>query len=253
MSSALADRQYAGQPPTGILRRAALILDVFAERAGTGPAGLNLTQVAAATGLPPASVHRALEQLVSLGWLHREGMEYRLGMRLAALGSAAVTDEALRLAALPVLRRLHQQTGCVVQLGILEGDEVMYLERIGGESVPAIKSRVGSRIPARRSTIGTALLAQDSSSSAVDREVAEVDRSRIAYRRDGCLEGFACLAAPVGPEGRGRAAAISVFGQARRIEADRHVRPALQSAAAAVWQRLNSPSARHPEGEKVRA
>lgn len=253
MSASLPDDQSAGQPPTGLLRRAARILDVFAERTGTSPGGLNLTQVAVATGLPQASVHRALEQLVSLGWLRREGMEYRLGMRLAELGSAAVNNDALRLAALPVLRRLHQQTGCIVQLGVLEGDEVMYLERIGGESVPAIKTRVGSRMPAKRSTIGAALLALDSPPSAVDRDIASVRQSRIVYSRGGCLEGFACLAVPVGPEGRSRAAAISLFGRAQRIDNNRPIRASLQSAAATVWQRLNAPAPRDHVGEKVRA
>lgn len=253
MSSPIPGEQDSGHPPTGVLRRAALILDVFATRTRTRPGGLNLTQVAVATGLPQASVHRALEQLVALGWLRRDGMEYCLGLRLAELGSAAVHDDALRLAALPSLRWLHHQTGCIVQLGVLDGDEVVYLERIGGESVPAIKTRVGSRTPARRSTIGTALLALDSPPSVVDLEIVRVRESRIAYKRDGCLEGFACLAAPIGPQGRSRAAAVSVFGAAQRVDHDRQVRTSLQSAAATIWQRLNAPAVPPSSGEKARA
>lgn len=232
--------QDHGAPPGGVLRRAARILDAFASKTASRPTGLNLTQIVSATGLPLASVHRTLEQLVALGWLRREGMEYRLGMRLAELGSAAVNDDALRLAALPSMRWLHQQTRCVVQLGTLDGDEVVYLERIGGESVPAIKTRVGSRMPARQSTIGAALLALDPEASVVDLDIARVRESRIAYRRDGCLEGFACVAAPIGPHGRGPAAAISVFGTAQRIAGDELVRRGLQTAAAAIWQRLNT-------------
>lgn len=242
-----------GRPPIGVLRRAARILDVFAAEAGTSPAGLTLTQVALVTGLPQASVHRTLEQLVALDWLRREGMRYRLGMRMVELGSAAVNDDALRLAALPSLRWLHQQTGCIVQLGVLDGDDVVYLERIGGESVSAIKTRAGSRMPARQSTIGTALLALASSPCVVDLEVMRVRESRIAYKRDGCLEGFACLAAPIGPQGYGRAAAISVFGPARRVDNEQRVRIPLQSAAAAIWQRLNAPATPRTVAEKARA
>lgn len=238
----------AGHPPTGVLRRAALILDVFAARAGALPAGLTLTQISSATGLPQASVHRALEQLVTLGWLRRDGMEYRLGMRLAELGSAAVGDDDLRLAALPSLRWLHQKTGCVVQLGVLDGDEVEYLERIGGETVPEIRTRVGSRTPARRSTIGTALLALDTSGTSGDPEIVRIRESRLAFQRDGCLQGYSCLAAPIGPQGHARAAAVSVFGVAERVERDRQVRHSLQSAAAAIWHRLNAPAAPRPHG-----
>lgn len=253
MSSRNPEELDPGQPPTGVLRRAARILDVFAAKAGTSPAGLTLTQVVVATGLPQASVHRALEQLVALDWLRREGMEYRLGMRMVELGSVAVDADALRLAALPSLRWLHQQTGCIVQLGVLDGDDVVYLERIGGESLPAIKTRAGSRTPARQSTIGTALLALESAPSVVDLAIVRVRESRIAYKRDGCLEGFACLAAPIGPQGYGRPAAISVFGSARRVDNEQQVRIPLQSAAAAIWQRLNAPATPHPMAEKVRA
>lgn len=238
----------AGEPPTGVLRRAALILDVFATRARTPRGGLTLTQIASATGLPQASVHRALEQLVTLGWLRRDGMEYRLGMRLAELGAAAVGDDELRLAALPSLRWLHQMTGCVIHLGVLDGDAVEYLERIGGEDVPEIRSRAGSRHPARRTAIGTALLALESRGPSDDPEIDRIRESRLASRRDGCLPGYACLAAPIGPPGHGRAAAVSVFGVADRVESDRQIRHCLQSAAAAIWQRLNAPAATRRSG-----
>lgn len=241
MSSNLVELDL-GAPPSGVLRRAALILDVFTAKTASRSSGLNLTQIVSATGLPQASVHRTLEQLVTLGWLRREGMQYRLGMRLAELGSAAVDDDALRLAALPSMRWLHQQTRSVVQLATLDGDEVVCLERIGGESVPAIKTRVGSRMPARHSTIGAALLSLEPGGRDTDLDILHVRESRIAYRRDGCLEGFACLAAPIGPAGRSHAAALSVFGVAQQIADDEQVRRWVQTAAAAIWRRLNTTS-----------
>lgn len=95
-SSTLVELDH-GAPPGGVLRRAAHILDAFVARASSRSTGLNLTQIVSATGLPQASAHRTLEQLVGLGWLRREGMEYQLGMRLAELGSAAINNDALRL------------------------------------------------------------------------------------------------------------------------------------------------------------
>ncbi len=110
--------------PTGTLQRAAVILDVF-----EGADRLNLSQIVAATGLPRTSVHRALEQLVALRWVYREGMDYQLGMRMIELGAAAAQQNALRRAALPSLRRLHQLTGCVVHLAVRDGSEAVYLEK----------------------------------------------------------------------------------------------------------------------------
>ncbi|ORI11932.1 transcriptional regulator [Rhodococcus sp. 1163] len=228
------------EPPTGVLRRAARILDTFEAQAGGLAGGLNLTQVVAATGLPVSSVHRALEQMVSLRWLHRQGMEYRLGMRLTELGSAAADADALRQAALPSLRWLHHNTGFVVHLGVLDGTDVVYLEKIGGESIPDIQSRVGSRMPAHSSTIGKALLALDRTVDAERSEIDQVRESRIAYARERCIKGFSCVAAPIGPQRWGDAAAISVFGATARVDTDEQLRMSLQAAAADIWRRLNT-------------
>lgn len=95
-------------------------------------------------------------------------------------------------------------------------------------------------MPATNSTIGTALLSIDPSPVAADSEVLRVRQSRIAYQRDGCLEGFACLAAPVGPQRRHDA--VSVFGAAHRIDQNDQVRVPLQNAASVIWQRLNARS-----------
>jgi DNA-binding IclR family transcriptional regulator len=88
--------------------------------------------------LPLSSVHRALEQLVALRWVHRHGKDYRLGMRIIELGSAASQQNVLRRAALPSLHWLHRVTGCIVHLGVLDGDEVVYLEKVGGELVTRV-------------------------------------------------------------------------------------------------------------------
>jgi len=108
----------SGDTPTGVLRRAALILDAF-----DGADRLNLSQIVAATGLPQSSAHRLLEHLVTLQWIRRDHMDYRLGLRVIELGARAVQQNSLRRAALPSLRWLHQRTGCVVHLGVLDGAE----------------------------------------------------------------------------------------------------------------------------------
>src|SRR5699024_8647090 len=125
-------------------------------------------------------------------------------------------------------------------LGVLDGAEVVYVEKIGGESVPDIQSRVGSRLSAKTSTIGTALLALDGAAGETGPEIERVRENRIAYERGRCLKGFSCVAAPIGPEGRADAAAISVFGADSRTGTDMQLCHSLQTAAAHIWRRLNA-------------
>ncbi|MFD1812060.1 IclR family transcriptional regulator [Rhodococcus gannanensis] len=226
----------AGGDTTGSLPRAALILGAF-----TGDRRLNLTQIVAATGLPRSSVHRALEQLVALRWVHREGMDYQLGMRMIEFGAVAAQQNTLRRAALPSLHWLHRQTGCVVHLGVLDGPEVVYLEKVGGELLPTVRSHVGGRLPARSSTIGTALLAVAEDTPDLDR----VRERRVSYGREKCIPGFSCVAVPIGPVDRTEsAAAISVFGPAATID-DTQVVLSAQTAAARIWRRISGAESRH--------
>ncbi|MGY0501522.1 IclR family transcriptional regulator [Nocardia sp. FBN12] len=226
----------SGDAPTGVLQRAALILDAF-----DGADCLNLSQIVAATGLPRSSVHRMLEQLVALQWVHRDHMNYQLGMRMIELGATAAQQNSLRRAALPSLRWLHQTTGCIVHLGVLDGADVVYLEKVGGELVPSIRSRVGSRIPAHSSTIGKALLAVDGSARVGSPDIQRVRESRIAFGREQCMKGFSCAAAPIGQIDHEGAAAVSVFGSATKIGPDKQLRLAVQTAAADIWHRVHAP------------
>ncbi|MEV0076201.1 IclR family transcriptional regulator [Nocardia neocaledoniensis] len=228
-------RHRSGDAPTGVLQRAALILDAF-----DGADRLNLSQIVAATGLPRTSVHRALEHLVTLRWIQRDHMDYQLGMRMIELGATAIQQNSLRQAALPSLQWLHRVTGCIVHLGVLDGTDVVYLDKVGGELAPGIRSRVGTRLPAYSSTIGKALLAVDGSARFGSPDIHRVRESRIAYGREQCMKGFSCAAAPIGQLDREGAAAVSVFGSVTKVGVDRQVRMAVQTAAADIWRRAHA-------------
>ncbi|MFX1758399.1 MULTISPECIES: helix-turn-helix domain-containing protein [unclassified Rhodococcus (in: high G+C Gram-positive bacteria)] len=217
--------------PKGTIQRTALILSALenAER-------LTLSRIVAATGLSRTSVHRALEQLVELRWVHRDGMDYQLGLRMIELGSAAAQHNMVRRAALPTLHRLHRISGCVVHLGVLDGDDAVYLEAIGDEGSAVSNSRAGKRLPAASSTIGRALLAALGSDSP---EAERVRQTRLAYDQEQCRKGFGCAAVPIGRIDTGQAAALSVFGPSARI-GDRRLLASAQSAAAEIWRRIQA-------------
>ncbi|GAA3130591.1 hypothetical protein GCM10020255_004220 [Rhodococcus baikonurensis] len=66
---------------------------------------------------------------------------------------------SLREAAAPFLHELHQQTGMVVHLTVLDGPDVVDLDKVGGRFAAAIPSRVGGHAPAHCTAGGKAILA----------------------------------------------------------------------------------------------
>ncbi|MGI5472698.1 IclR family transcriptional regulator [Streptomyces sp. CA-132043] len=239
-----------------LLEKAALVLGAFK---GATPR-LTLTEVVRRSGLPRSSVHRILDQLVRLGWLERDGRDYRLGMGMLELGATAAHHNRLRRAALPHLHALHERTGHVVHLAVLDGPEVVYLERHGGTADASVPSRIGGRQPAYCTGTGKAILAF--SEEALVAEVlraglrprtphtlvrprsfrAELTRVRergVAYDREEAFRGVACVAAPL--RGAGRAvAAVSVCGNGIHRELER-LAPMVLGTARSVWAALYGP------------
>jgi DNA-binding IclR family transcriptional regulator len=121
---------------------------------------LTLTQLSRRTGLPMATTHRLAAELTTWGALERDSRgRYRIGLRLWEVGSLAPRGLGLREAALPFLEDLYEATHQNVQLAVLDGAEVVYLERIPGRDSVSVLTRVGGRWPAHITGVGLAMLA----------------------------------------------------------------------------------------------
>ena len=121
---------------------------------------LSLTQLSRRAGLPLATAHRLVGELAAWGALERDaGGRYRIGLRLWEVGSLAPRGLGLREAALPFLEDLYEATHENVQLAVLDGIEVVYLERIAGRTSVGVRTRVGGRWPAHSTGVGLVLLA----------------------------------------------------------------------------------------------
>lgn len=239
----------AVETPSAVLDRVSLVLDAF-----DGPGRLTLAQIVRRTGLPRSSAHRMLERLVQLRWLRRNGRDYELGMRLVELGSLAVHQDRLHRAAVPLLHDLHRATGLVVHLAVLDGTDVVYLEKIGDRMAAAVPSRVGARHPAHCSAVGKAMLAyaEGLDCEAVDfggrrtkysigspaqlrGELAKVHTHGIAFDREEALAGFGCVAAPIGGQGEA-VAAVSVCGPMNRMMFDQRLVAPVRMTAMGIWR-----------------
>lgn len=213
---------------------------------------LTLHELTERTGLPKSTVHRMADQLVELDWLERDVSGYRIGMRLFEIGGLASRRSRLSDLAYPHLHALSVATGLAVQMAILDGTDVVYLERIPMRGF-ALPTRQGGRQPAYCTGLGKAMLAFDeeateevlaqdlpgrtsrtlTSPSALRIELEQIAATGLAFDHQESYEGLACVAAPL--RGSGRAiAAVSVSGPVARI--DLHaVAPLVRDTATAIW------------------
>ncbi len=125
------------------------------------PQGQSLPEITRDTGFPKATAYRLLQTLVASNYLHyfEESAKYRLGPKVMSLGMSSLASQDLASLANPYLKELSRRIGQNVNLGILDGMEVVYIIRIKVRRILGIDLVVGSRLPAYNSAIGWALLA----------------------------------------------------------------------------------------------
>lgn len=146
----------ARDPGVSVASRLLALLAVFDEKTPE----LTLSELADGAGLPIATAHRMVRELVDWGALVRgEDGRYVVGRRLWKLGLLAPDQADLREIASPFLHDIYGATLATVHLAIRDGDQVLYLDRLAGHaSVPAV-SRVGARLPLYATGVGKVLLA----------------------------------------------------------------------------------------------
>ena len=211
----------------GTVGKASRLLDLFT----SGAPEWGVTEAALALGLPRSSAHDLLDSLTHTGLLRRvEGNRYRLGLKLLSLSNTALESLPVRDHARPVMSALARQLGATVHLAALQGDDVLYLDKVSAGPQIAL-SGVGRRLPLHGTAVGKALLAHQSAGTiavSLDRmalepltehtvccpdllafELAAARRSGVARDHQGSVLGVCCHAAPI-REGDEASAAISV-------------------------------------------
>jgi IclR family transcriptional regulator, pca regulon regulatory protein len=160
------DKAGTGQAGTGqasqpdyrveALAKGLRVLSVFSERRPTW----RITDIATEVSLPLPTAYRIVMTLTSEGYLeHLPSGEYRPGVRVLTLGTAALRSLDLVELATPRLQELANATGETVNLAVLTGDQVLYLVRLRNSDLVTANIRVGSRLPAVHTSIGKLLLA----------------------------------------------------------------------------------------------
>jgi len=121
---------------------------------------LTPSEVARRSGLPVSSTHRIVGDLTRAGILERDpDGNVRIGMRLWELTTRGSRALALRQAAMPAMERVQAVVGEHTQLGVVDRDEVLFIERLSDPGAVSNKAAIAGRLPLHASSSGLVLLA----------------------------------------------------------------------------------------------
>lgn len=122
---------------------------------------LSLGEVAKRLGWRRTEPFRFLHTLEALGYLRRDPVTKRYGLtpKVLEIGFSALANLQLPELAQPYLERLRDRTNASAHVGILDGNDVVYVGRAAARSILSSTIHVGSRLPAHATAIGKTLLA----------------------------------------------------------------------------------------------
>lgn len=255
--------------PVEAVRRALRILQCF----DVDRRELGVTEVAEELGLHKATAHRLLATLEAEGFVRRTDQKrYQLGLRAYRIGLLAMPGAEQREAVKEELRQLAAVTGETAHLATLDGNQVLYLEKVEGSHRLRLPSAVARRVPPHCTGLGKVLLAAlpadqrlrvlatlrwerytpntITDPTAFTYELEHVGEEGIAFDNQEFEEGLTCLAAPVLSESGTVMAAVSISGPSPRFDTYRdqyveHIRAAaasLSTRAAEYLQSLEPPA-----------
>lgn len=111
--------------------------------------------------LERSTVHRIASTLRDLGYLVQNpgNAKYSLSFRFFEMGNTVVRRHGLRRQCAPFLRELSARTNEAVNLAILDGNHILFIDKIESRSTIRVDLSVGKRLPAYCTGLGKALLA----------------------------------------------------------------------------------------------
>ncbi|MFI7642598.1 IclR family transcriptional regulator C-terminal domain-containing protein [Nonomuraea sp. NPDC049400] len=126
---------------------------------GSARGGLSLADAAKATGLPRATARRSLQVLERLGYAACHDARFALLPRVMELGYAALSERTFGEVVQPHLADLVARVHQSASVGVLSGDDVLYVARVPTVSIMTVNITVGTRFPAYATSMGRVLLA----------------------------------------------------------------------------------------------
>lgn len=221
---------------------------------------LTMSQISERIGLNKSTVHRLLLTLERNRFVERDpvtGM-YRPGLRLLQMASLAMEQNNLRRLAVPFLQKLRDEYRENVNLALLDGADVIYVDVIEGSQRVKLAAIPGQRLPAFCTASGKAILAflpEDQIKRVLERgmpqhtsatltslekffeDVQQIRKRGFAISEQEFEEGINAIAAPICNQ---PIASISIAGPAYRLTLGRMLElgPSLLAIARDIAQEV---------------
>ena len=210
--------------------------------------------------LPKATVHRIAQQLEEEGLLQREpnGKRFVGGLRLRRLATSVLTNSVMTGSRHMILQSLSQKINETCNLTALDGNELIYLDRIESNWPYRIYLPIGSHLPLHCTAAGKLLLAnmkstwrqrylkavsleKYTSKTILDLDVLReqlktIEGEEVGYDSGEYIDGMIALAVPVKNETGEVLYSIAVHAPSARVSLDelkQHL-PAMRDAAANI-------------------
>lgn len=242
------------------LQKATLVLDVLLE----GGRPESLADISAKLDLPRQTVHRVVRQLEELDLIRRDFNRdhYFVGARMIQLGIKAL-GSAVRLAPVhAVLKQLVDDIGETCNIGVLERDEIVYIDRVECDWPLRLQLGAGSRVPVHATAIGKLLVAHLPSrtrkriletvplksftdhtltqAEALEEEFKKIRRDGYATNNEENLAGLIALAVPIYDHDGRVIAGLALHAPVARMDLVRAAEqlPRLRAAAARLQHEI---------------
>jgi IclR family transcriptional regulator, KDG regulon repressor len=214
-------------------------LDIL-EKLAQSNAGMTVVELADSIGIHKTSVYRYINTLLEAGYVQNDGdSRYQLGNKILELGSQKLRQMPLREVAHPFLIKLNEKTQMTVHLCVLDGRDVVYIDKIESHRSLPIMSRIGSHAPAYCTAVGKALLSnlptdqlvsllqgmtlEKRTENTITDPIKLLEELRLTAERGYAIdnaeheEGIMCFAASVRGIGGDVIGAISITGLMREL------------------------------------
>ncbi len=238
------------------LQKGLTILEALA----SSPDGHTAQELAEIVGVHKTNVYHYLRVLQDTQYVRRdERGRFRIGHKILELGGRLLQRMPLREAAHEHLLKLSRETAKTIHLSVLEGSELLYIDKVEGPNTLPMRSRIGTRAPVHSTASGKILLAHLPSAER-ERVLAEcsmerrtpatvVDRDQLKGElRESSERGYAvdhgeneehicCFAAPIFDQSGRAIAAISLTGLSSELidpEEHRRIRQLVLSTAGRI-------------------
>jgi len=243
-----------------VLGKALDILDVFGQ---SEEQRLSLQDISVRSRLNKNTVFRILYTLGEHGYIHKENQTYQLGRKLVDLGNVKFRRRDLLAIAGPYLDALRDQSGETVNLGVLDGGSIRYIDVRESPERFRLAERIGGSDFLHSTALGKAHLAYlpaeevrylmkqlgmprqtehtFTTINALKKELEIVRVNGYALDREESMLGAFCVAAPILNSSNTPIAAISISGPTIRFNEENlpEAKDALLKAVAEIQSKLS--------------